>query len=227
MEDTTLPAMTLSDSPVSPCMSNEAIARTEDGAVEDAMQQWLENEVFPGFRVWQLAGIVLSILLSIVIGLCCCIRFRVPRTKQEIEADYIRKRITKSFRRELSKISNTEMDEMDLQKGNGDSRQPDSRWHGRYIPRTLVRSYRESKITSFKSQLWTEFEESSRGTQSGSRRSARICRSGALSVAFDQDSTRCSAGCVCASVSRASTAENWARWSNDAVKEKGGAHVAN
>jgi len=86
--------------------------------VEDVVQQWLENETLLGFRIWQLAGIVLSVLLSIVIGLCCCIRFRVPRTKQEIEADYIRKRITKSFRNELSKISNTEMDEMDLQKGN-------------------------------------------------------------------------------------------------------------
>lgn len=76
------------------------------------------DKVFLGIRIWQLAGIVLSMLLSVVIGLCCCIRFRVPRTKQEIEADYIRKRITKSFRNELSKISNTEMDEMDLQKGN-------------------------------------------------------------------------------------------------------------
>lgn len=87
--------------------------------VEDVTQPWLENETWlPGFRIWQLAGIVLFVLLSIVVGLCCCIRFRVPRTKQEIEADYIRKKITKSFRNELSKISNTEMDEMDLQKGN-------------------------------------------------------------------------------------------------------------
>ncbi|CAK9823895.1 hypothetical protein ANTRET_LOCUS2146 [Anthophora retusa] len=52
----------------------------------------------------------------VLIGLCCCIRFRIPRTKQEIEADYIRKKITKTFRHELSKISNTEMDNMDLRK---------------------------------------------------------------------------------------------------------------
>ncbi|XP_072763708.1 uncharacterized protein [Anoplolepis gracilipes] len=117
MEETTLPS-TLSfsgTSSVSPCSSNEASTKTEE-CVEDAVQQWLENETISGFRVWQLAGIILSILLSIIVGLCCCIRFRVPRTKQEIEADYIRKRITKSFRNELSKISNTEMDEMDLQK---------------------------------------------------------------------------------------------------------------
>lgn len=99
-----------------PC-SNET-TRAEDRAVQGAVEQWLEKEAFiAGFRVWQLAGIVLSVLLSIVIGFCCCVRFRVPRTKQEIEADYIRKRITRSFRRELSKISNTEMDEMDLRKG--------------------------------------------------------------------------------------------------------------
>lgn len=113
MEETTLS----STSSVSPCLSNEASAKVEDCA-EDPVEQWLENEAFPGFRVWQLAGIILSVLLSIIVGLCCCIRFRVPRTKQEIEADYIRKKITKSFRNELSKISNKEMDEMDLQKGN-------------------------------------------------------------------------------------------------------------
>lgn len=111
MEETTTPTF----SSVSSSSSNEVSTKVD---VEDVVQQWLENEALPGFRIWQLAGIVLSILLSIVVGLCCCIRFRVPRTKQEIEADYIRKRITKSFRNELSKISNTEMDEMDLQKGN-------------------------------------------------------------------------------------------------------------
>ncbi|XP_011877836.1 PREDICTED: uncharacterized protein LOC105567518 [Vollenhovia emeryi] len=109
MEETTLPTF----SSVFSSASNEASTKAD---VEDMVQQWLENEALPGFRIWQLAGIVLSALLSIVVGLCCCIRFRVPRTKQEIEADYIRKRITKSFRNELSKISNTEMDEMDLQK---------------------------------------------------------------------------------------------------------------
>lgn len=119
MEETTLPnTLPFSGtSSVSPCSSNEISTKMEDCA-EDAVEQWLENEAFSGFRVWQLVGIILSILLSIIVGLCCCIRFRVPRTKQEIEADYIRKRITKSFRNELSKISNTEMDEMDLQKGS-------------------------------------------------------------------------------------------------------------
>lgn len=109
MEETTLPTFLSSSSP------SETSTKAD---MEDMVQQWLENEAISGFRIWQLAGIVLSVLLSIVVGLCCCIRFRVPRTKQEIEADYIRKRITRSFRNELSKISNTEMDEMDLQKGN-------------------------------------------------------------------------------------------------------------
>lgn len=100
----------------SPCSPNEVAIGPGD-CVEGGVEEWLEDEALPGFRVWQLAGIILSILLSIVVGLCCCIRFRVPRTKQEIEADYIRKKITKSFRQELAKISNTEMDDMDLKKG--------------------------------------------------------------------------------------------------------------
>ena len=49
--------------------------------------------------------------------LCCCFRFRIPRTKQDIEADYQRKRIAKKFREKLACIQNSEMDEMDLRKG--------------------------------------------------------------------------------------------------------------
>lgn len=51
-----------------------------------------------------------------VIMLCCCIRFRIPRTKQEIEADYIRKKITKKFQKQLRMIRNADMDDMDLKR---------------------------------------------------------------------------------------------------------------
>lgn len=59
----------------------------------------------------------LSLPLAVIM-VCCCIRFRIPRTKQEIEADYQRKQITKKFREKLQQIKNSEMDDMDLQKGN-------------------------------------------------------------------------------------------------------------
>lgn len=49
--------------------------------------------------------------------LCCCFRFRIPRTKQEIEADYQRRVIARSFRERLRNIKNCEMDDMNLQKG--------------------------------------------------------------------------------------------------------------
>mgnify|MGYP002716706112 CR=1 FL=1 len=52
----------------------------------------------------------------VAIILCCCIRFRIPRTKQEIEADFIRKKITKKFRKRLRMIHNSDMDEMDLKR---------------------------------------------------------------------------------------------------------------
>lgn len=60
-----------------------------------------------------------SLFLSIssVIMLCCCFRFRIPRTKQEIEADYQRRIIAKKFRERLAQINNCEMDDMNLQKG--------------------------------------------------------------------------------------------------------------
>lgn len=49
--------------------------------------------------------------------LCCCFRFRIPRTKQEIEADFQRRKIARKFRDRLANIKNSEMDDMDLQKG--------------------------------------------------------------------------------------------------------------
>ncbi|XP_031622783.1 transmembrane inner ear expressed protein isoform X3 [Contarinia nasturtii] len=48
--------------------------------------------------------------------LCCCFRFRIPRTKQDIEADYQRRVIAKNFRERLWNIKNSEMDNMNLQK---------------------------------------------------------------------------------------------------------------
>ncbi|KAI8125806.1 Transmembrane inner ear expressed protein [Lucilia cuprina] len=78
---------------------------------------WLEQTTTIGeFRVWHIIAFCVGILLSIVIMVCCCMRFRIPRTKQEIEADYQRKQITKKFREKLQQIKNSEMDDMDLQK---------------------------------------------------------------------------------------------------------------
>ncbi|KAH8305392.1 hypothetical protein KR018_001336 [Drosophila ironensis] len=99
----------------------------------DPKEVWLEKEAIAGFRVWHIIAAVLGILVGIskcypkppnsyltpllvVIMVCCCIRFRIPRTKQEIEADYQRKQITKKFREKLQQIKNSEMDDMDLQK---------------------------------------------------------------------------------------------------------------
>ncbi|KRG03517.1 transmembrane inner ear expressed protein isoform X2 [Drosophila hydei] len=82
----------------------------------DPKEAWLEKITIGGFRRWHIIAAVLGILMSIMIMVCCCIRFRIPRTKQEIEADYQRKQITKKFREKLQQIKNSEMDDMDLQK---------------------------------------------------------------------------------------------------------------
>ncbi|XP_030384622.1 transmembrane inner ear expressed protein [Scaptodrosophila lebanonensis] len=88
----------------------------DDTDIFDIDPNWLEKEAIGGFRRWHIIASCLGILMSIVIMVCCCIRFRIPRTKQEIEADYQRKQITKKFREKLQQIKNSEMDDMDLQK---------------------------------------------------------------------------------------------------------------
>ncbi|XP_045537315.1 uncharacterized protein LOC123721731 [Papilio machaon] len=54
----------------------------------------------------------------IVVMLCCCFRFRIPRTKQQIEADYQRRIITNKFRQQLETIQDSKMDAMSLQDGS-------------------------------------------------------------------------------------------------------------
>lgn len=53
-----------------------------------------------------------------VVLFCCCIRIRVPRTKQEIEADYHRKKLAEKFRQRLKSINNQDLDTLDLERGN-------------------------------------------------------------------------------------------------------------
>ena len=74
---------------------------------------FLEYEVIAGFRVWQLAFMAAFAILCIVIVLCCIFRCRIPRTKQEIEADCARKKVTKQFSLHLRKIP---VDKMELEK---------------------------------------------------------------------------------------------------------------
>lgn len=62
-------------------------------------------------------GPLFETLFSVVI-VCCCFRFRIPRTKQQIEADYQRRKITSKFRQKLETIQDAEMDTMSLKDGH-------------------------------------------------------------------------------------------------------------
>ncbi|XP_046674604.1 transmembrane inner ear expressed protein [Homalodisca vitripennis] len=76
----------------------------------------LERKFYMDFRLWHILLMGFASVMAVVICVCCCVRFRIPRTKQEIEADYMRKKITRKFKKQLQCIQNTEMDEMDLKR---------------------------------------------------------------------------------------------------------------
>ncbi|CRK86554.1 CLUMA_CG000191, isoform A [Clunio marinus] len=89
----------------------------DTGILSHQNTAWLEKEVLNGLRLWHVIGIAIFSILSVIVLLCCCFRFRIPRTKQEIEADYQRRKIVKKFRKRIQKFENCEMDaEMDLKK---------------------------------------------------------------------------------------------------------------
>ncbi|XP_050082987.1 transmembrane inner ear expressed protein [Anopheles aquasalis] len=83
-------------------------------SVEYKAEAFLETETSFGMRVWHLLFLCCGSVLGVVIMLCCCIRFRIPRTKQDIEADYHRKKLTRKFRERLDGMNNADIDEMDL-----------------------------------------------------------------------------------------------------------------
>ncbi|GLV42919.1 uncharacterized protein CBL_20475 [Carabus blaptoides fortunei] len=88
----------------------------ESSLVNNNQIEWIEEQAIPelGFRIWHVMFLCLSVLLIIVILICCCVKIRIPRTKQEIEADYQRKKIARKFRERLRLIQNQDMDNMDL-----------------------------------------------------------------------------------------------------------------
>ncbi|GAB6030475.1 hypothetical protein CHUAL_007339 [Chamberlinius hualienensis] len=74
-------------------------------------QPWIEHKVLVFFRLWHMMFLCAGGVLTLIIFLCCCFKCRIPRTKQEIETDYRRKKVTRKFRRELD---NMQMEEIDI-----------------------------------------------------------------------------------------------------------------
>ncbi|XP_076348379.1 uncharacterized protein LOC143246021 [Tachypleus tridentatus] len=66
---------------------------------------WLETDVVAGFRIWQLLFLSIGGFIVLVVLLCCVVKIRIPRTKQEIEIDYQRKWLTRNFRAHLDMLS--------------------------------------------------------------------------------------------------------------------------
>ncbi|XP_035443673.1 uncharacterized protein LOC118271661 [Spodoptera frugiperda] len=76
--------------------------------------EWLERNVVGDLRLWQIMFLCLASVASLIVIVCCCFRFRIPRTKQQIEADYQRRKITNKFRAKLETIQDAKMDAMSL-----------------------------------------------------------------------------------------------------------------
>lgn len=68
--------------------------------------QWLEVMVTGGFKVWHIIFIIIALIVTMVVVYCCFHRCRIPRTKQEIEADLMRSNLTTKFRDYLQELPN-------------------------------------------------------------------------------------------------------------------------
>ncbi|CAH1100119.1 unnamed protein product [Psylliodes chrysocephalus] len=79
---------------------------------------WIERAPIdsPRFRIWHYIFFCFSAFTVLMVLFCCCMKIRVPRTKQEIEADYCRKKLAEKFRQRLKLIKNQDMEAMDLER---------------------------------------------------------------------------------------------------------------
>ncbi|CAM1326821.1 Uncharacterised protein g9322 [Pycnogonum litorale] len=86
----------------------------EDGTVVTEsvgiVTEWLEMDIVAGFRAWQVMFLCIAGLITLIMFFCCVTNGRIPRTKQQIDADYQRKKLAKKFRAQLNKIQCEEMD---------------------------------------------------------------------------------------------------------------------
>lgn len=59
-----------------------------------------------GFKVWHIIFIIIAFVVTIIVVYCCFHRCRIPRTKQEIEADLMRTNLANKFRDYLQEFPN-------------------------------------------------------------------------------------------------------------------------
>lgn len=78
--------------------------------------QLLEVHIIGVFKVWHIIFIVIALLVTIAIVYCCFHRCRIPRTKQEIEADSMRANLAKKFREHLQELPVEQTSFMDVLK---------------------------------------------------------------------------------------------------------------
>ncbi|XP_023015560.2 uncharacterized protein isoform X1 [Leptinotarsa decemlineata] len=84
---------------------------------DEENELWIETAIQGSrFRIWHYIFFCFSAFTIIVVLVCCCVKIRVPRTKQEIEADYCRKKLAEKFRVRLKLIQNQDMDALDLER---------------------------------------------------------------------------------------------------------------
>ncbi|XP_076329818.1 uncharacterized protein LOC143235491 [Tachypleus tridentatus] len=88
--------------PLSVVNSLECKCSDEPPAPQDP--EWLERNVVAGFRTWQLLFLTIGGVIVLVVFLCCLMKCRIPRTKQEIEKDNHRKQLTLIFRSYLNEV---------------------------------------------------------------------------------------------------------------------------
>ncbi|XP_066974345.1 uncharacterized protein [Macrobrachium rosenbergii] len=97
-------------------MANATACVGSCGDDQITMRPWEEEEIWGSFRRWHVLFLSCLTGLAITMFFCCLFKCRVPRTKQEIEANFVRRNLAKKFHRQLKIIHNSEMDEMDLLK---------------------------------------------------------------------------------------------------------------
>nr|KAG5698770.1 hypothetical protein BaRGS_032189 [Batillaria attramentaria] len=75
----------------------------DDVSSVERKRDGVEEEVLGPLRIWHIVFIVGLVLIIVMTIVCCCVDFRIPRTRQEIDEAYKKRRMNEKYLYQLER----------------------------------------------------------------------------------------------------------------------------
>ncbi|XP_076439407.1 uncharacterized protein LOC143278650 [Babylonia areolata] len=73
------------------------------GEVGDGEREGIEREVLGPLRIWHIVFLISLLFVVALTIFCCCVEWRIPRTRQEIDETYQRRKLNQKYLHQLER----------------------------------------------------------------------------------------------------------------------------